>query len=41
MSETVRTLAIARLREKHPELDSAAIRNLLMFELYGFRTSAR
>lgn len=37
MSEAVRDLVRARLRAKHPELDAAAIRELLIFELYGLR----
>lgn len=37
MSDMVRELARARLRAEHPELDAAAIRDLLIFELYGFR----
>lgn len=40
MSEAVRSLALARLRAKHPGLDPAAIRDLLIFELYGIRRNA-
>ncbi len=40
MSEAVRTMAITRLRAQHPSLDPAAIRDLLIFELYGIRRSA-
>ena len=40
MSEAVRNIAIARLRAKHPRLDPAAIRDLLIFELYGIRRIA-
>ena len=40
MSEAVRSIALARLRAKHPGLDPAAIRDLLIFELYGIRRNA-
>ncbi|MEK7316942.1 MAG: hypothetical protein AAB011_12235 [Candidatus Eisenbacteria bacterium] len=40
MSEAVRSMALARLRAQHPGLDPAAIRGLLIFELYGIRRSA-
>lgn len=41
MSEAVRELARARLRATHPELDASAIRELLIFELYGIRLPAK
>ena len=37
LSETVRELARARIRSKHPEFDEAAIRDWLIWELYGVR----
>lgn len=41
MSETVRELARARIRSKHPEFDEAAIRDWLIWELYGVRRNDR
>jgi hypothetical protein len=41
MSMAVRELARARIRAKHPELDEDAIRDLLIWELYGVRRGAR
>lgn len=37
MSETVRDLARARIRSKHPEFDESATRDWLIWELYGVR----
>ena len=37
MSEAVRDLARARIRSKHPEFDESAIRDRLLWELYGVR----
>jgi hypothetical protein len=37
MSETVRDLARARIRSKHPEFDESATRDWLTWELYGVR----
>ena len=37
MSETVRELARARIRSKHPEFDESATRDWLTWELYGVR----
>jgi hypothetical protein len=37
MSESVRDLARARIRAKHPEFDEAAVRDTLIWELYGVR----
>lgn len=37
MSETVRALACARIRARHPEFDDAAVREELLWELYGYR----
>ena len=41
MSETVRDLARARIRAKHPDLDETGIREVLIWELYGIRRPAR
>ncbi len=41
LSETVRELARARIRSKHPEFDEAAIRDRLIWELYGVRRNHR
>ena len=37
MSQTVRALAIARIKKKNPAFDDRAILDELMWELYGFR----
>ena len=37
MSESVRTIACARIRAQHPEFDEAAVRDELLWELYGYR----
>ena len=37
MIETVRSLACARIRTRHPEFDEAAVREELIWELYGYR----
>jgi hypothetical protein len=37
MSESVRELARARIRSKHPEFDESATRDWLTWELYGVR----
>jgi len=37
MSDTVRGMAIARIRASHPTLDEAGVREQLIWELYGFR----
>lgn len=37
MSESVRALARARIRARHPEFDEAAVREELLWELYGYR----
>ena len=41
MSETVRELARARIRSKHPEFDESATRDWLTWELYGVRRNHR
>ena len=41
MSETVRDLARARIRSKHPEFDEPATRDWLTWELYGVRRNGR
>jgi hypothetical protein len=41
MSESVRELARARIRSKHPEFDESASRNWLTWELYGVRRNHR
>ncbi|MFC1643019.1 hypothetical protein ACFL5O_10115, partial [Myxococcota bacterium] len=40
MSQTLRTLAIARILAGHPDLDERGILDHLMVELYGFRRGA-
>ncbi len=37
MSQTLRDLAIARIRAMHPELDERGILDQLLADLYGFR----
>ena len=37
MSEAVRSMMRARIRDKHPEFDESAVLDELMVELYGFR----
>lgn len=37
MSNSVRALAHARIRNRHPNFDEAAVRDELMWELYGVR----
>ena len=41
LSETVRDLARARIRSKHPEFDETATRDWLIWELYGVRRNGR
>jgi hypothetical protein len=41
MSETVRELARARIRSKHPEFDESATRDWLTWEFYGIRRNHR
>jgi hypothetical protein len=40
MSQTVRNLALDRIRRKNPSFDEQAILDELMWELYGFRRNA-
>lgn len=37
MSDSIRTLTIARIQSQHPEFDDAQIREQLAWELYGVR----
>jgi hypothetical protein len=37
MSEDLRSMAMQRLRQQHPEFDEAALRRALIEELYGIR----
>lgn len=37
MSDAVRSIVRARIRGKHPEYDESAVKDELMWELYGFR----
>jgi hypothetical protein len=37
MSDSVRTLALARIKTQHPKLDDTQIREQLTWELYGVR----
>jgi hypothetical protein len=37
MSQTMRDMAIGRIRKSHPELNERGILDQLLFELYGFR----
>ena len=37
MSQSIRDMAIARIRKRHPNLDEQGVRAHLMRELYGFR----
>lgn len=37
MSDSIRTLTIARIQSQHPEFDDAQIRDQLAWELYGVR----
>ena len=37
MSQTLRDLAIARIRAMHPELDERGVLDQLLADLYGFR----
>ena len=41
MSDTVRDLARARIRSKHPEFDESATSDRLIWELYGVRRNGR
>ena len=41
LSESVRELARARIRSKHPEFDESATRDWLTWELYGVRRTSR
>lgn len=41
LSETVRELARARIRSKHPEFDDSAVHDWLTWELYGVRRNDR
>lgn len=40
MSQTMRDMAISRIRASHPELTDRGILDQLLFELYGFRRDA-
>jgi hypothetical protein len=40
MSQALREMAIARIRDAHPELDDRGVIAELLFELYGFRNNA-
>ena len=37
MSQSLRELALARIRSTHPELDERGVLDELLAELYGFR----
>lgn len=37
MSDSVRTLAAARIKAQHPEFDDSQVRAQLTWELYGVR----
>ena len=37
MSQTVRNLAIGRIKKTYPSFDERAVLDELMWELYGFR----
>jgi len=37
MSDSVRSIARARIKARHPEFDEIAIRDELIWELYGVR----
>lgn len=37
MSQTLRDLAVARIRSMHPELDERGVRDRLLADLYDFR----
>ena len=37
LSDAVRSIARARIPGKHPEYDESAVKDELMWELYGFR----
>jgi hypothetical protein len=38
MSDSVRAMARARIKSRHPEFDELAIRDELIWELYGVRS---
>jgi hypothetical protein len=40
MSQTVRNLALARIKRRNPSFDERAALDELMWELYGFRRNA-
>jgi hypothetical protein len=40
MSQTVRNLAIGRIKKRNPSFDERAVLDELMWELYGFRRNA-
>jgi len=40
MSQTVRNLAVDRIKKKNPSFDERAILDEVMWELYGFRRNA-
>lgn len=40
MSQSLRELALARIRAAHPELDERGMMDRLLWELYGFRRDA-
>jgi hypothetical protein len=40
MSQTIRDLALARIRKQNPTFDERAVLDQLMWELYGFRRNA-
>jgi hypothetical protein len=37
MSQTMRDMALSRIRAAHPELSEQGVRDQLLFEWYGFR----
>jgi hypothetical protein len=40
MSQTIRDLAMARIKKQNPSFDDRAVLDQLMWELYGFRRNA-
>lgn len=41
MSQSLRELALTRIRRAHPELDERGVLDQLLMELYGFRRVPR
>lgn len=41
MSQSMRDLALLRIRSKNPQLDDAGVLAQLMWELYGFRRDTK